>query len=298
MTEAELEPPWSRFPELPHGSLGWRMGYGEEYLYRWFDFTRDHWRDQASALAYLRRHPPAPYRWRFFLMSQLDDASHRANPDHPPAPELAREAAGVVLLATVKEHGLLAVDAAYPAFVRNQVVNGDLPPPWRSYGPEKTLRYAARELGWWARWLGTECPDLLAYLDRHPPPPSWASITAQLRAGTSTAWQTLEGGSASLIPAMVQHGMLPPPWTGGHPPLGRDISFEAADDAPQPVARSVAPPGPDTQLADDRDRWMWWVLPTFDDEESWNAYLERWPPTEAWREPLSTPPLRGIGRSR
>jgi hypothetical protein len=298
MTEAELEPPWARCPEIPQGSIGWRMGGGEDYLYRWFAFVREHWIDQASAMAYLRRHPPAPYRWRRFLMRQLDDIDLRAHPERSPMPKLAHEAADVIRLASLKAQGLLAEDAAYPVFVRNQLVGGELAPAWNSFGasesPENGMRYRTRELGWWARWLGTACADRQAYLDRHPAPASWASSIAQIRAGTSTAWQTLEGGSASLIPAMVLHGLLPPPWTGGHPPLRRDVSWET-DDQPAPAA-AYLPIVLDKPGTDDRDRWIWWVLTTFDDQGSWRAYLERWPPPEAWREPLGMAPFRDLSR--
>lgn len=31
--------PWEKYPELPKGRAGWRMGYGEEYMnefWKWF----------------------------------------------------------------------------------------------------------------------------------------------------------------------------------------------------------------------------------------------------------------------
>jgi hypothetical protein len=34
-----MQPPWSVLPSIPAGSIGWRMGAGEEYydaFYRWF----------------------------------------------------------------------------------------------------------------------------------------------------------------------------------------------------------------------------------------------------------------------
>lgn len=296
MIETELEPPWASFPEIPQGSIGWRMGDGEEYIYRWFDFVREHWLDQASAMAYLRRHPPAPVRWRSFLMGHLADADRRAHPDRPPLPALAREAANVILLASLQDQGLIADDAAYPVFVRNHLVDGELPPPWTRPGfgesPELVLRYTSRTVGWWARWLATQCPDRDAYLDRHPAPDAWSSTVAQLRAGRATAWQTLGGGAPSLIAAAALEGLLPPPWTGGHLPLDRDVSWRMANDDEANEDADEA----DTPVADDRDRWHWWVVATFDDPASWHAYLERWPPTEAWREPLTRAPLRGLGR--
>lgn len=34
-----MDPPWRKYPDIPAGSIGWRMGSGEEYyneFYRWF----------------------------------------------------------------------------------------------------------------------------------------------------------------------------------------------------------------------------------------------------------------------
>jgi hypothetical protein len=34
-----MEPPWVKHPDIPAGSIGWRMGDGEQYydqFYRWF----------------------------------------------------------------------------------------------------------------------------------------------------------------------------------------------------------------------------------------------------------------------
>ena len=34
-THEELLPPWKKYPQIPLGSLGWRMGFGEEYWIAW-----------------------------------------------------------------------------------------------------------------------------------------------------------------------------------------------------------------------------------------------------------------------
>lgn len=64
-----LLPPWSRFPELPRYSVGWRMGSGEDYLIlhgRWTaNWTSDAW------VAYLRRHAPIPVEWYDWACWQL-----------------------------------------------------------------------------------------------------------------------------------------------------------------------------------------------------------------------------------
>jgi hypothetical protein len=55
-----MKPPWAAHPELPFGSIGWRMGYGEDYwmqFHRWYGALRPDRRDQ-----YERDHPePEPW---------------------------------------------------------------------------------------------------------------------------------------------------------------------------------------------------------------------------------------------
>lgn len=31
-------PPWKMYPELAYRSMGWRMGYGEYYIHRWYKY--------------------------------------------------------------------------------------------------------------------------------------------------------------------------------------------------------------------------------------------------------------------
>jgi N-glycosidase YbiA len=35
-----MVPPWERHPEIPAGSIGWRMGYGEDYMSDWHKWFR------------------------------------------------------------------------------------------------------------------------------------------------------------------------------------------------------------------------------------------------------------------
>ena len=54
-------PPWLAFPELQQGSMGWRMGYGEDYLTRflkWYDGLPEE--DRAA----YRQMFPEPATWR------------------------------------------------------------------------------------------------------------------------------------------------------------------------------------------------------------------------------------------
>ena len=54
-------PPWLAYPALQRGSIGWRMGYGEDYLTRffsWYDVLPE--KEQAA----YRRLFPEPITWR------------------------------------------------------------------------------------------------------------------------------------------------------------------------------------------------------------------------------------------
>lgn len=323
----ELEPPWARFPWISRYSIGWRMGSGESYSMVWSDFADEKITTTDEALAYLRRHPPAPRTWADWAAHWLgqierdqaeaveqeggddeddedlgdeededdedddlydedldDDDADFDEEDYEEAQDTADEVHWIPIL--LRER-LVIDDAAYPVFVRNaraQHPSGHLPAPWADRGesePESALRYSARELGWWARWLFEERIDFSSYLTTQPPPPeAWKEIVASISAQPlsppasspssaasppSTLWRTLDGGPTSLIPAMVQLGALPPPWLGGHPPIA-DIEWE--------------------EDSDDRHRWAWWVFDTFEDVGSWRAYLDRWPPPPEWRDAL------------
>ena len=35
----EMLPVWLQYPEIPQGSIGWRMGYGEAYSSEFYDWS-------------------------------------------------------------------------------------------------------------------------------------------------------------------------------------------------------------------------------------------------------------------
>jgi len=61
-------PPWEKYPDLEYGDLGWRMGYGEEYL----DAFREWWvpLPPPDKRDYAGRYPP-PSHWEGFF-SDID----------------------------------------------------------------------------------------------------------------------------------------------------------------------------------------------------------------------------------
>jgi len=69
--DGTLLPPWKRYPEIPGGSIGWRMGPGEEYLDLWWHWSRQRTRHQL--LDYFRSHTPLPVEWVYWAAGRLDD---------------------------------------------------------------------------------------------------------------------------------------------------------------------------------------------------------------------------------
>ena len=58
--------PWEEFP-YPPLSMGWRMGDGQDFWFRWFAIW-DSWSEEQRA-AYLALHVPPP-DWRAFLLDR------------------------------------------------------------------------------------------------------------------------------------------------------------------------------------------------------------------------------------
>ena len=74
-TTVELEPPWVVF-DYPPGSLGWRMGLGENYYNAWIKWWDNLW-PQERRDAYAAKYPE-PEQWSGFY--------HRRNPQLSPTP--------------------------------------------------------------------------------------------------------------------------------------------------------------------------------------------------------------------
>jgi len=91
-----MNPPWTEFPNIPMGSAGWRMGYGEPYMQSWNAWYRalppDEQRTYQTAWC-------EPQSWAGFYR-YIDDgvlppsvAEHRARlaePQLPPSPDERR----------------------------------------------------------------------------------------------------------------------------------------------------------------------------------------------------------------
>jgi hypothetical protein len=56
-------PPWQKYPDIALGSIGWRMGYGEEY---WSEFREWFLRKHLEAKLRFAEENPEPPSWKGF----------------------------------------------------------------------------------------------------------------------------------------------------------------------------------------------------------------------------------------
>lgn len=70
-TLSNLMPPlWLMYPNIRQYSIGWRMGYGEHYLYDWVDWFNSF--DEAGQEEYKKMFPE-PKQWRGFYSKDKND---------------------------------------------------------------------------------------------------------------------------------------------------------------------------------------------------------------------------------
>ncbi len=70
-TQGDLLPPWQKYPEIQHGSIGWRMGYGEAYNTAW-----NKWADQLNQeqlIEYFKKYTPLPVEWLSWVSNRFGD---------------------------------------------------------------------------------------------------------------------------------------------------------------------------------------------------------------------------------
>lgn len=59
-------PPWLKFPKIPAGSIGWRMGDGEDYWLEWLDWFLG--QDEGTRTTFTSRFAE-PLGWEGFYIS-------------------------------------------------------------------------------------------------------------------------------------------------------------------------------------------------------------------------------------
>ncbi|HET9955983.1 MAG TPA: hypothetical protein VFQ61_15855 [Polyangiaceae bacterium] len=200
----DLEPPWARFPDYERYCMGWRMGSGEDWLGLWHVFVEQLPRDEASRLAYLRRHPPAPINWadhveNVLRLSPLDDADEDEEPPDEPTPARLEE---------LEQLGLIGSDVAFKTWLERQ--RSEISWPWRhSETPETAARYSTRPLWFWSRQIAQLRPTLaLPEL-----PPAWRICEQPLLTGSLASIDPNRGLQSLALLSCA--GNVRPPWQFG-----------------------------------------------------------------------------------
>ncbi len=71
-----LPPPWLAFPEIQRYSIGWRMGYGESYIFafgEWYDALSSEEREEYQGLF------PEPQTWKGYWHDEDDCQYYEAD---------------------------------------------------------------------------------------------------------------------------------------------------------------------------------------------------------------------------
>ena len=72
-------PPWLRYPDIPCGSIGWRMGPGETYIQDWLYWIST--MTPEKRLKYLERYAHIPKEWRSWVIEFMKSNLHRLEYD-------------------------------------------------------------------------------------------------------------------------------------------------------------------------------------------------------------------------
>lgn len=262
----ELPPPWARYPTYERYTIGWRMGSGETYLGLLRLFLKELGDDHDARLAYLRRHPPAPFSWSDWIGSFLatpaatadDDDDEEDEDDETDATFLSSREAR---LRAHRKLGVIAPDIAYSTWLAQQ---SGIRWPWEVVDtPLKAARHWTRDLQFWSRQVAAA----RAEAGWRPPevPDAWAVCALPLQRGAvDLRAAELRQGLVALAQALAA-GDVPAPW---------QLGLELTDFA-------------DT-FDDDMgyvDAFRLWGMCTFDDTPTISAYLTRTaapPPWRAW----------------
>lgn len=262
----DIAPPWAAFPGFTRTTIGWRMGYGEDWLYGWGQWLKEQPEDEDWRRAYLSRHPPAPYTWAELVHNTLDSGWRR------PMDRAALIAAGLV-----------GEDVAYGTWLASQ----EEMPSWGKSTPAELVRYQCRPLSFWMRWARGQALDtvtalltestppptpwqrtvdaLTSWLRPRPPDSPWAGVLAALRDGAPPeAPPTPDSGYTRIVVELAASSDPRPPW----------VLSGSPDDLPFSEGNQTY-----TQA------WRLWVASAFDDPPTWQAHLAAVAPMPAdWQE--------------
>ncbi|MFZ6875171.1 hypothetical protein ACO0LF_24155 [Undibacterium sp. Di27W] len=244
----DIAPPWEKFPDYDRYTIGWRMGAGETWLKKWKSFIRQMPDEFELRLAYLKRHPAAPYSWADFVQDTL----------HPMyKAEHAEDDRDQAYLKGLQELGLIASDIAYPTWLAQQ---DRVAWPWElNETPEEVARNWTRYLWFWSRQLAELRQDPDWQLPEVPT--VWAACTSALQDARIIA-PDLKQGLLTLA-QMLAANQLTPPWQ-----LGLSLS-DFADTFDDDMGYV--------------DAFRLWGMSAFDDAEYVKKLLDSTHAPEEWR---------------
>lgn len=217
----DLAPPWAKFPTFERYCIGWRMGSGEGWLNLCSVFFEDLPGDEATRMAYLRRHPPAPICWADWVWSVLFPDAPEADELEDEDEEIAREEAEqAARRAQLLAWGLIEHDVAWRTW---RARRAELVWPWRwTETPTEAARYWTRDLWFWSR----EITERRAQGTLEIPataPEAWSAFVQALRSGSAEV-DAARGLEALAL--MFAAGEVRPPWALGCSPSEFADSFE------------------------------------------------------------------------
>lgn len=246
--QGDIAPPWEKFPHYDRYTIGWRMGAGETWLGKWRDFIQEMPADFAARLAYLRRHPPAPYNWADFVKETL----------HPELEErLEEDDVDKTYLKELQNLGLIASDIAYPTWLAQQ---DGVAWPWEfDETPEEVARNWTRYLWFWSRQVAELrlCPDWQLPVV----PPVWAACTSALQEAQPGTPDFKQG--LLTLTRMLSANKLTPPWQLG-------LSLNDFADSYEDDMGYV-------------DAFRLWGMSAFDDVEHLQKFLNDTDAPQAWQ---------------
>lgn len=206
----ELPPLWAAFADYERYSIGWRMGLGETYRYAWADFLETEVGTGLAGdalvearLAYLRRHPKAPYSWadEVLWICRPPDGDNEDEDGSDVTPTQLAELIELKLVASDVAHATWC--AADPDFV-----------PWThaDWTPQKSARYDTRRLGFWSRRLAAERAAGAIRIDAATVPDAWKEVVESAQRGAAVS---LGNGGLIDLAHLLAAGVLAGPWTAG-----------------------------------------------------------------------------------
>lgn len=240
----DLVPPWAQFPDYERYAIGWRMGAGEDWMGLWHVFLQTLPDSDASRVAYLKRHPPAPASWA----DVVDSVLSASDDDEEVSPSRLTE---------LLHLGLVAADVAYSTWLARQ--GGRIDWPWsRGESPENAARYSTRTLWFWSRQVATLRPTF----EPPPLPDNWRDCEAPLASGKGPTSLDVKQGLLSLTRVLCA-GPPIPPWDLG---LGLADFTDSFDDDMGYV-----------------DAFRLWAMSCWDDVEQLENYCRDFKAPIEWR---------------